>query len=90
MGSALIFVGIGIVMYVIVLGVLMMFTPAILGAVFTTVGDTMDNMDIDPAWAALFDEEEALALYLIPMMFSLLIVLLVIKVLMVAGVRGGD
>lgn len=90
MGSALLFVGIGIVTYVIVLGIMMQFAPVIIGAVFTTIEDTMSVMNINAEWTALYDDVDSTSQYLIPMMFSLLLVLLVIKVLMVAGVRGGD
>ena len=90
MGSALLFVGIGIVTYVVVLGMLMQFTPAILGTVFTVIGGLMANSDIDSNWLTLYNDLDALTQLLVPMMFSLLLVLLVIKVLMVAGVRGND
>lgn len=90
MGSSILFVGIGIVTYVIVLGIMMQFAPVIVGAVFTTIEDTMVNMNINAEWVALYNDVDSTSQYLIPMMFSLLLVLLVIKVLMVAGVRGGD
>ena len=90
MGSALLFIGIGIVTYVLVLGVLMQFTPMILGAVFTTIENTMNTMNINADWIAIYNDVDGMAGYLVPMMFSLLLVLLVIKVLMVAGVKGGD
>lgn len=86
----MLFLAIGIVSYVVVLGMLMQFTPAILGAVFSVVGDLMQNPDIDAEWLTVYDDLDDLTQLLVPMMFSLLLVLLVIKVLMAAGVTGRD
>lgn len=90
MGSAVLFVAIGIVTYIIVLGFMMNFAPAILGSVFTVLDETMANMDISSDWLTLYNDVQDTSQYLIPMMFSLLLVLLVIKVLMIAGNRGAD
>lgn len=90
MGSALLFIGIGIITYIIVLGILMQFVPVILGTVFGVIENTMDSFNMDATWLAVYNDVNGLAAYLVPMMFSLILVLLVIKVLMIAGVRGGD
>ena len=90
MGSAIIFVAIGIVTYIVVLGFMMNFAPAILGAVFTTLDATMITLNIQGAWLTTYNDVQATSQYLIQMMFSLLLVLLVIKVLMIAGNRGAD
>ena len=90
MGSALLFTAIGIVAYVIILGMLMQFTPAILGAVFTVMGGLVSSSEMAPEWITLYNDLDSLTRTLVPMMFSLLLVLLVIKVLMAAGVRGSD
>ena len=90
MGSAVLFVAIGIVTYIIVLGFMMNFAPAILGAVFSVLDETMLSMNIEGSWLTLYNDVQDTSQYLIPMMFSLLLVLLVIKVLMIAGNRGAD
>ncbi len=90
MGSALLFVGISIVSYVIILGMLMQFTPMILGTVYTVIGALVDSSNMDAAWLTIYNDLDALSQTLVSMLFSLLLVLLVIKVLMAAGVGGRD
>jgi|APSaa5957512535_1039671.scaffolds.fasta_scaffold01088_15 hypothetical protein len=90
MGSAVLFVGIGIVTYIIVLGFMMNFAPVILGTVFATLDQVAADQGLSGGWLTLYNDVQSTSIYLIPMMFSLLLVLLVIKVLMIAGNRGGD
>jgi len=65
----------------------MMFTlvPIILGAFFS-----YDIDIIDPDWAATRTETENVIRWLIPLVPTIGIFILVIKVLMVASVRGRD
>lgn len=86
----MLFLAIGIVTYVIVLGMLMQFTPMILGTVYTVVGDLVGTSNMNEDWVVIYNDLDELSRTLVPMVFSLLLVLLVIKVLMAAGVRGGD
>lgn len=90
MASSLVFLGIGVIMFFVVFGFLFQLTPAILGAVFTVIGNLMVSMEINPEWVATYDEVDALSQYLVPLIMSLGIVIAVIKVIMVAGGRGND
>lgn len=66
-----------------------MFTvmPMILGAFFSTA----DNMPIaDPEWAQVYEDNEDIVQWLTPLIPTIGIFILIIKVLMVASVRGRD
>jgi hypothetical protein len=62
-------------------------TPMILGQFFST----MDNLDIaSPEWQAIYDQNEETAMFIVPLIPTLGIFIFIIKVLMVASVRGRD
>ena len=66
-----------------------MFTllPMVLGAFFTVA----DNAPIaNASWAATYEETEDIVQWLVPLIPTLGIFILVIKVFMVASVRGRD
>lgn len=61
--------------------------PMILGQFFSTLG----AMPIeDPGWQAIYDQNEATAQFIVPLIPTLGIFIFIIKVLMVASVRGRD
>ena len=66
-----------------------MFTvaPMVLGAVWTV----MDGMDImNESWQQTYDDTKATTQYLVPLIPTVGIFILVIKVFMVASARGRD
>ena len=86
-GSSLIFLGFSVIMFIISYGIMFTLMPMILGAFFT-VADNMDN--INPEWVAVYDETEGVVQWLVPLIPTIGIFILVIKVFMVASVRGRD
>jgi hypothetical protein len=59
----------------------------ILGQFFST----MDSMTIESAeWQAIYDTNEETAMFIVPLIPTLGIFIFIIKVLMVASVRGRD
>lgn len=90
MASSLLFLGISVVMFIIVFGFLFQIAPAILGAVYTVVGDVMINMDINSDWASVYTEVDELSQFLVPLIMALGITLLVVKVIMIAAARGSE
>ena len=60
--------------------------PVILGPFFSI--DNSENMDAD--WVAINDETEDVIQFLIPLVPTIGIFILVLKVLMVSSVRGRD
>ncbi len=75
-------------MFVIVFGILFQIVPAILGSFFTVIGDIMASNNMDAGWVATYNEVDETSQYLVPLIMSLGIVLLVVKVLMIATNRG--
>lgn len=85
--SSLVYLGFSIIVFIISFGLIFYLTPAILGS----VADLVNQIPIaDPGWAQTNTETQAVLQWLIPLMPSLGIFVLVLKVLMVASVRGRD
>lgn len=74
-------------MFLVSYGIMFLLTPMILGQFFTILG----GMEIaDEGWQAVYDQNEETALFIVPLIPTLGIFVLIIKVLMVASVRGRD
>jgi hypothetical protein len=74
-------------MFLISYGIMFLLTPMILGQFFSTLG----LMEIQSAeWQTIYDQNEETAKFITPLIPTLGIFVLVIKVLMVASVRGRD
>ena len=85
--SSLIFLGFSVIMFIISYGIMFILAPIILGSFFSAAA----SINIaDPAWAATYTETEGVIRYLVPLIPTIGIFILVIKVLMVASVRGRD
>lgn len=83
--SSLVFLGFSIIMFIVSYGIMFMIVPIVLGAFFS-----IDYGDLTPEWQETRDETETVLQWLIPLVPTLGIFVLVIKVLMVASVRGRD
>lgn len=87
--SSLVFLGFSIVMFLISYGLMFTLVPMVLGQVWTIMDET--NMPIPNAdWQQTYNDTQTQLQYIIPLVPSIGIVLIVIKVLMVASVRGRD
>lgn len=85
--SSLLFLGFSVIAFIITFGIMFLLTPMILGAFFTAA----DNVGIsDPSWQQAYNDTESVILWLTPLIPTIGIFILVIKVLMVASVRGRD
>ena len=84
--SSLIFLGINIVTFIIIYGIMFLLVPVILGPFFSI--DLSDQMDEE--WIAINDETEEVIQFLIPLVPTIGIFILILKVLMVSSVRGRD
>lgn len=85
--SSLLYLGLSAIMFLTMFGLLSMLTPMILGTFFSA----LDSFPIsDPAWNRVYQENKAVAEMLVPLTFSMGIVLFVIKLLMVATSKGRD
>ena len=64
--------------------------PMIFGAFFTTDDNIVNNATMTPEWQAIYEEEEDIVQWLVPLVPTIGIMVAVIKILMVASVRGRD
>ena len=85
--SSLIFLGFSVIMFIVAYGVMFTIAPMVLGAVWTV----MDGMEImNESWQQVYDDTKATTQYLVPLVPTIGIFILVIKVFMVASARGRD
>ena len=86
-GSSLVFLGLSVITFIIAYGISFLIAAAVLGAFFST----MNTVPItDPSWLAMYTKTSATIKFLVPLIPSIGILILVIKVLMTASVRGSD
>ena len=69
-----------------------MFTiaPMILGSVFTVMENNLTNGSMTQEWIDVYNNTKETTQYLVPLIPTIGIFILVIKVLMVASARGRD
>jgi putative exporter of polyketide antibiotics len=69
-----------------------MFTiaPMILGSVFTVMETNLTNGSMTQEWIDMYNQTKETTQYLVPLIPTIGIFILVIKVLMVASARGRD
>ena len=87
--SSLVFLGFSIIMFLITYGIMFTLTPMVLGQIWTAMDET--NMPIpNAAWQQTYNDTQAQLQYIVPLVPTIGLMILVIKVLMVATVRGRD
>lgn len=83
--SSLVYLGFSVIAFVISFGVAWLLVPAVLGPFFSALPPITS-----PSWASTMAHTQSIIQWLIPLSMQLGIFFLVIKVLMVASVRGRD
>jgi len=86
--SSLVYLGLSLILFVITYGIAFTIMPMIFGSFFSLM-DT-GGMTINAEWSEIYEKNEATVKYLVPLMPTLGIVIIVIKVLMTAAARGRD
>ena len=89
-GSSLVYLGLSLILFVITYGIAFTLMPIVFGAFFTQMDNMVLTNSTNAEWAAIGDTNEATVRYLVPLMPTLGIVIIVIKVLMTASARGRD
>lgn len=69
-------------------GIMFLLTPMILGQFFSVM-DSMEQIQ-SAEWQAIYDINEETAMFIVPLIPTLGIFIFIIKVLMIASVRGRD
>ena len=90
MGNSLVYLAISIIVFFITFSLLFQFMPIILGAVYNAIDSVILTTNIDAEWLALYGELDQTQQSVIPLVMSLGLVLIVLKVLMAATNRGSD
>ena len=75
-------------MFIIAYGIMFTIAPMVLGAVWTVMDGQTGTMT--PEWLAVYNDTKSVTQYLIPLIPTIGIFILVIKVFMVASARGRD
>ena len=86
--SSLVYLGLSLILFVITYGIAFTLMPIIFGYFFSLI-DSM-NTSVSAEWQAIADQNVTTVQYLVPLMPTLGIVIIVIKVLMTASARGRD
>lgn len=85
--SSLVFLGFSVIMFLTSYGIMFTITPMILGQFYSVLG----NMTIESAaWQQTYDDTEAITRYIVPLVPTVGLFIFIIKVLMVAAVRGRE
>jgi len=87
-GSSLVYLGLSLILFVIVYGLAFTLMPMIFGSFFTLMDQ--NTFIINAEWQAIYEKNEDTVQLLVPLMPSMGIVIIIIKVLMVASARGRD
>ena len=85
--ASLVHLGFQVIVFLVSYGIMFLLTPMILGQFFTYMAV---NPIGDPAWQAIYDTNEDTAKFIVPLIPTIGIFLFLIKVLMIASVRGRD
>ena len=83
--ASLVFLGFSVIAFVISYGLMFTLVPIVFGTFFS-----IDMGELDPDWQATKDETVNVLQFLIPLVPTIGIFILVIKVIMVASGRGSD
>ena len=88
--SSLIFLGFSVILFIISYGVMFTIAPMILGSVFTVMEMSLTNGSMTQEWIDMYNQTKETTQYLVPLIPTIGIFILVIKLLMVASARGRD
>jgi len=84
--ASLIYLGFSVVTFIITYGLLFLLFPAIVASFFSA----FDPGELAPEWRQMFDDTTGQVRFLIPLIPTIGIFLIVLKVLLVASTRGSD
>ena len=84
--SSLVFLGFSVLLFIVSYGIMFLIMPTVLGMFFSVISTEHMNAE----WAETYEETEGVVRWLVPLMPTVGIFILIIKVLMAASTRGGD
>ena len=86
--ASLIYLGFSVIIFIISYGLMFLIMPAIIATFFSAYEN--NAAELSPEWLAMYDGTTEQVRYLIPLIPTLGIFIIVLKVLLVACARGGD
>lgn len=86
--SSLLFLGFSVIAFVMSYGIMFTLVPQILGVFFTASDSLVPNLS--PEWQTSYEETETQTRFLVPLVPTIGIMILVVKVLMIASAKGRD
>lgn len=86
--SSIVYLGFSVITFAIIYGIAFMLMPTILGSYFTSIDPNLIHSNAD--WLAMYQTHEETAKYLVPLIPTLGIFILVLKVIMTAAARGRE
>ena len=85
--SSLVFLGYSIIVFIITYAISFLVGAAVIGSVYSDLNTVPIT---NPQWLAMYQHTAGTIMFLVPLIPSIGILLIVIKVLMTASVRGSD
>ena len=86
--SSLVFLAFSVILFIIVYGIMFIIVPTILGKFFTVLDPL--STTLGNGWQQIYQQNENSAKFLVPLIPTIGLFILIIKVLMVASVKGAD
>lgn len=86
--SSLVFLAFSVIMFIIVYGIMFLIVPTILGKFFTVLDP--QSTSLNASWLAIYNQNEGTVKFLVPLIPTIGLFILIIKVLMTASVKGAD
>ena len=88
--SSLVFLAFSVIMFIIVYGIMFLIVPSILGHFFTTLATYNQTAPLSSDWQAIYNQNLSTTQFLVPLIPTIGLFILIIKVLMTASVKGQD
>ena len=88
--SSLVFLGLSTIVFIITYGIVFLLVPQILGHFFTVLDNYNLTSTMSASWQSIYTQNENTTKFLVPLIPSIGVFLLVLKVLMAASVKGSD
>lgn len=88
--SSLVFLGLSVIAFLISYGLVWILVPMVLGTFFTTLQTSGVISALSTSWQATYNTTQTTVQWIIPLSATVGLFIFILKVLMVASVRGSD
>ena len=88
--SSLVFLGLSVIAFLISYGLVWILVPMVLGTFFTTLETSGVISQLSSSWHTTYNTTQTTVQWIIPLSATVGLFIFILKVLMVASVRGSD